>query len=612
MFPRLRVLVSRVRGFFSGHRLDEDFQEELASHLEMLTEENIRRGLPPDEARRQARLRLGGAAQLRETQHDLRGLPWLETLLQDVRFGLRMLRKNPGFTAVAVITLALGIGANTAIFSVVSKVLLDPLPYPNADRIVLLQHTFLQRTDVSISVPEFMIWREQTQVFQSSAAFELGGAAFNLTGGDRPEQVPGLHASAGYFDVFGVPIAKGRAFTPEEDRPGGPHVAVISNGLWRGRFDGDPTIIGKTISMGGDPYEVIGVVGRNFTMPLPLDIWLPLQADPNSNDQSHYLLVAARMRPGITLSQAKIAMKFAAEQFRGKFAGQFMAPGESATAELFRDTLVANVRPALLVLLGAVGFVLLLACANVANLLLARATIRKREIAVRSALGAGRGRVIRQLLTESLMLSLAGGILGLAVGFIGMRLLLAQYPNNSSRGFSLPLVGAHGSAVTLDWRILLFTIGVSILTGILFGLIPAFQASGTSLTLSLNESGGRGSTYRNSRGRSALVVGEVAIAVILLAGAALLIRTLAALRDLPLGFDAHNILTMQMSLSGRRFDKTARLAEATREAERRIGALPGVKAVALTCCLPLEGGPDLPFSIGGRAPTEGPYNGDEE
>jgi putative ABC transport system permease protein len=607
----LRAWMMRFGGIFGKRRRDAELAAELESHLQMHIDDNLRAGMSAQEARRQALLKLGGVEQTKEACRERRGVPWLETLAQDVRYGLRMLRKNPGFTAVAVLTLALGIGANTAIFSVVSKVLIDPMPYPNANRIVMLRRTFPQGSTSfygTTSIPKYIVWRQQTQVFESTALFDSGPVGVNITGGSHPEQVPGIRASAGYFDVFRVPMALGRAYTAEEDKPGGPHVAVISYGLWRGRFGGDPHIIGRTIEIGGSADEIIGVA--KFSTRFPTDIWVPLQADPNSNDQAHDYLAVARLKPGVTLAQARIAMKMAAEQFRRKFPGPYMMPGESATAQLFRDSVTGSVRPALFILLGAVGFVLLLACANVANLLLARATVRKREIAIRSALGAGRKRVVRQLLTESLMLSLAGGVLGLVLGFTGIRVLLAQYPNNGG-DFDVPLIGSRGSDVTLDWRVLLFTVGVCLFTAILFGLLPAIQASKTPLSQSLNEGGSRGGTHR-STARSALVVSEVAIAFILLAGAALLIRTLSALRSLQPGFDTHNVLVMRMTFSGRQYDKTAGLATAIQEAERRVGALPGVQAVALGCCVPLEGGSDLPFSIEGRAPTMGSWNGDEQ
>jgi putative ABC transport system permease protein len=533
------------------------------------------------------------------------GGTFMENLLGDVKHAAWVLWRSPGFAATAIAALALGIGANTAIFSVVNAVLLQPLSYPQPDRLVALMRHFPGGDSPATSIPKFIVWSEQTRVFQSITAYDFAGPGINLTGGDRPEQVKGIHASAGYFDVFGAPIALGRAYTPEEDRPGGRRVVVISSGLWRSRFGGDPAIIGKTIELSGDAYEVIGVLGSTFKTDPPADLWLPLQADPNSTNQGHYLLCAARMRPGVTLDQAKAAMKLSAEEFRRKFPGPLMDPHESATAVPLRDTVVAEVRSALLILLGAVGFVLLIACANVANLLLARATLRKREIAIRAALGAGRRRILYQLLTESVLLSLVGGVLGLGIGYAGVRALLAISPVN------IPRIGEHGAAVALDWRLLTFTLLVSLLTGILFGLIPAFNASRTDLTATLKESGSRsGSSFRQNKARSILVVTEMALALILLIGAALLIRTFAVLRSVKPGFDAHNVLTMEMSLSGTRFAKTAGVAQAVREVEQRVGAFPGVEAVASTCCLPLTRGLDLPFTIEGHPPTDGPYNGD--
>jgi putative ABC transport system permease protein len=532
---------------------------------------------------------------------------FVENLAADTKHAVRGLWRSPGFAATAIAALALGIGVNTAIFSVMNAVLLEPLSYPEPDRLVALMRHFPNGNGNATSIPKFMVWREQTRVFQAVAAYDFAGPGINLTGGDRPEQVKGIHASAGYFEVFGAPIAIGRAYAAEEDRPNGPHVVVISNGLWRSRYGGDPAIIGKTIALSGDPYEVIGVLGPSFKTDPPADIWLPLQPDPNSTNQGHYLLCTARMRSGVTLDQAKAAMKLSAEEFRRKFPGPLMDKSESATAVPLRDTVVAEVRSALLILLGAVGFVLLIACANVANLLLARATLRKREIAIRAALGARRRRIVWQLLTESTLLSLVGGVLGLVLGYAGVRALLAINP------VDIPRIGEHGASVTLDWRVLAFTLLVSLLTGILFGLVPAFSVSRTDLSLTLKESSSRaGSGFRQNKARSIFVVTEMALALILLVGAALLIRTFAVLRSVKPGFDAHNVITMEMSLSGTRFEKTAGVAQAVRDVEQRVGALPGVDSIAITCCLPLTGGFDLPFTIAGVPPTEGPYNGDVE
>jgi len=531
---------------------------------------------------------------------------FIDNLIADVKHAARMLWRSPGFAATAIAALALGIGANTAIFSVVDAVLLAPLAYPHADRIVQLRLTFPQGSSPGASIPNFNIWRQQMQAFDAVAAYDFSGPGINLTGNGLPEQLKGIHASAGYFDVFGVPMERGRAYTAQEDVPNGPNVVVISNALWRGRFGGDPGIIGRTLDLGGDAYTVVGVTGPTFRSDPQSDVWLPLRADPNSTDQGHYLICAALMKPGVTLTQAQAAMKLAAEQFRRRFPGtNVMGPKDSFGAVSLKDAVIGDVRKGLLLLLGAVGFVLLIACANVANLLLARATLRKREIALRAALGAGRRRIMEQLLTESILLSLVGGALGLAIGYIGVKALLAANP------VSLPRVGEHGASVALDWRVLGFTLVVAIVTGILFGLIPALNASRTDLSATLKESGMRsGGSMKQNKARSILVVSEMALALILLVGAALLIRTFAALRGVNPGFDSHNILTMDMSLAGGNFTKASEVEQLERDGRQRIETVPGVEAAAMTCCLPYEGGYGLPFNIVGQAPKNGtPYTG---
>jgi predicted permease len=529
----------------------------------------------------------------------------METLLQNLRYAFRTLRNSPGFAAVAILTLALGIGANTAIFSVVNAVLLQPLSYPNPDRLVELELTSPQGSGDVTSIPKFNVWREQTDVFDSVAAYDFSGPGINLTGGDRPELIKGIHVSADYFRVFGAPVALGRTFTPEEDRPGGPAVVVISNGLWRNRFGGDPGILNRTIDLGQEPYTIIGVLGPTYTGDPKSDIWMPLKPDPSSVDQGHYLRATARLKPGVTLAQAQAAMKHAADEFNRKFPGSpVMGPGASFTAIPLRDSVIGDVRFGLLLLFGAVGFVLLIACANVANLLMARATIRRREIAIRSALGAGRARLMWQLLTESLLLSLAGGVLGLGLGYVGVRALLAINPSD------IPRVGEQGAAVALDWRVLVFTLLAAILTGILFGLLPALSTSHSDINSTLRESGARSGTgLRHNKARAVLVITEMALALVLLVGAALLIRTFGALRGVNPGFDARNVLLMEMSLNGGRFEKAAGVDQLEREGRRRIESLPGVTAAAITCCVPLEGGFGLPFIIEGRPLTNGPYHG---
>jgi putative ABC transport system permease protein len=532
-------------------------------------------------------------------------MKFLDNLLADVKHAARMLWRSPGFAITAIAALALGIGANTAIFSVVNAVLLAPLAYPHADRLVQLQNTSPQGSSPVASIPNFNVWRQQTQVFDAVAVYDFSGPGINLTGNGLPEQLKGIHASSGYFDVFSVPMALGRAYTAQEDVPNGPNVVVISHSLWRGRFGGDPNIIGRAIELGGDAYTIVGVTGPTFHNDPLSDLWLPLRADPNSTDRGHYLLSAALLKPGTTLAQAQAAMKIAAAQFRRTFPD--FASKNSFTPVPLKDALIGNVRKGLLLLLGAVGFVLLIACANVANLLLARATLRKREIALRAALGAGRRRIIEQLLTESVLLSLVGGALGLAIGYIGVKaLLLAANP------VGIPRIGEHGASVTLDWRVLGFTLLVTIGTGILFGLIPALNASRTDLSATLKESGMRsGGSMKQNKARSILVVTEMALALILLVGAALLIRTFAALRGVNPGFDVHNILTMDMSLAGGRFAKASDVELLERNGRQRVETVPGVEAAAMTCCLPYEGGYGLPFNIVGQAPKNGPNSGDD-
>jgi putative ABC transport system permease protein len=528
----------------------------------------------------------------------------LETFFKDLKHSLRMFLQSPGFTIAAIAALALGIGANTAIFSVVNAVILKPLTYPDPDRIVQFLLTSPQGSGPGASVPKFNLWQEQIRVFQDVSAYDFGGPGINLTGGTYPEQIKGIHVTADYFRLFGAPIEQGRTFTAEEDRPHGPHVVVISDGLWRRRYGADPHMIGKIMELGGEPYTVIGIVGPGFNFDPPSDVWIPFQFDPNSTDQAHYFLAAARLKPGVTLDQAKAQLKLTADQFRRKYPGGAMGPKDGFSVQPLQDAIISDVRTSLWVLIAAVTLVLLIACANVANLLLVRATGRKREIAIRAAIGAGRSRLIRQLLTESVLLSVVGGALGLILGVVAVRALLAINPGN------IPRIGEHGTAVTLDWHVLAFTLGVSLFTGILFGLIPALDASRADLSATLKESAGRsGSGFRQNKARSLLVISEMSLAIVLLIGAALLIRTFIALRSVNPGFDSHRVLTMEMSLTGSRFEKTAGVAQLVHDGVERLQALPGVVAAGTTCCMPLEGGFGLPLIIVGRPLTNGPAHG---
>jgi putative ABC transport system permease protein len=519
---------------------------------------------------------------------------------KDVKHALHLFFKSPGFTIAAVSALALGIGANTAIFTVVNSVLLKPLAYPDADRIVACELTGPQGSFPIASIPKFQIWQQQTSVFKDVGAYDFAGPGFNITG-DRPELVHGIHVSEAWFRVFGAPVMLGRTFTPQEDAPNGGHVVVLSYGLWQRKFGGRADIIGKSLPLGNEPYTIIGVLGRDFVSDPDAEIWLPFQFEPNSTNQGHFFQAAAMLKPGVTVAQANAQMKLAWQQYLRTFPKANQQGGFGV--EALRDSIIKDARKSLLVLLGAVGLVLLIACANVANLLLVRATGRRREFASRSALGAKRLRIVRQLLTESVMLGVAGGVLGLILGFVGVRALLAISPAG------LPRIGEDGSAIGMDWRVLCFTLAVAILTGILFGLFPAFSVSRTDLNSSLKDSSNRsGTSMRHGKARALLVISEVSLALVLLIGSALLIRTFVALHAVNPGFDGHNVLTMEMSLTGPRFEKTAGVAQLSHDGRQRLNAIPGVEDSAFTCCLPIQGQFGLPFTIVGKPvdPSKGP------
>ncbi len=520
----------------------------------------------------------------------------------DLKYSFRVLIGKPAFSLTAVAALALGIGANTAIFSVVNTVLLKPLTYPDPGRIVRFMNTSPGGSGDSSSPVNFNVWRAQSGVFQDVAAYDFGGPGFNLTGA-VPQQVHGIHVSQAYFRLFGAPVLLGRTFTPQEDSPHGGHAVVISYGFWQREFGGNPKVVGTAISLSNATYTIVGVLGRSFYTDPPADLWVPFQLDPNSTNLGHYFYVAGRLKPGVTLTQANAELKLAADQYR-RIHPNDMGPKDGFAVQPLRDSIVAGARKSLLVLLGAVSFVLLIACANVANLLLVRAAGRKREFAIRSAMGASRLRIMRQLLTESVALGVFGGVLGLAFGFLGVRALLAISPAD------LPRVGEHGAAVGLDWRVLVFTLCISVLTGVLFGLFPAIGASRPDLNTTLKESSNRSGTgFRQGKARSLLVISEVSLSLVLLVGAALLIRTYIALRNVNPGFDAHHVLTMEMSLTGDRFMKTAGVAQVSLDARQRLDAIPGVEASAFSCCLPINVGYGLPFNILGRPTGKSPWTG---
>lgn len=510
----------------------------------------------------------------------------METLLQDIRYGVRMLRKSPGFTMIAVVALALGIASTTAIFSVVDVVLLHPLPYPDADRI--LSVTESQRsTGEGGGAPapaNFLDWENQNHVFTCMAVSR--GWPMNLTGGDRPERVRGVMTSSDFFSLFGVQPMIGRALAPDDNKSGSDHVVVLSYGLWKRRFGSDRGMVGRNITLNGEPYSVVGVMPPTFNPDQYGEFWLPSRwsvpahpltpdQDPRAMRDTHYLDAWARLKPGVTLKQARDEMDAISRQLEKLYPKSNNDVGISLVS--MQDNMVSDVRPVLLLLLGAVGFVLLIGCANVANLQLARAATRAREVSIRSALGANRWRLVRQLLTESILLALAGGGLGILMAAWAVPALLMMSPPDI-RDFTH--AGINGD-------VLIFSVGVSLLSGILFGLAPALHASGISLNESLKE-GERGSTSGHGKTRSALVVAEVSLSLILLVGSGLLVKSFVRLMEVDPGFDPNHLLVFNVGLPP---STTApQQDDFYRQVVDRLQALPGVQSAGAVSRLPLAGG----------------------
>lgn len=497
-----------------------------------------------------------------------------------------------------------------AIFSVVDKVMLEPLPYPQPERIMKIGRKFPQGTGYSISIPKYMVWRSNN-VFSAMTIYDFSGPGMNLTDGDRPLQIKGVHISADYFKVFGIGPAIGRTFTATEDAPNGPKAALISDKLWKTHFGSDPNILNRRLLLNGEPYPIVGVLPPNFSPDPPADVWISMQADPNSTNQGHYLNVAGRLKPGVTVEQARAELKLRGEAFRRLYP-KWMDKTESVGVTPMAEAMVHDVKTALYVLLGAVAFVLLIACANVANLLLARAAVRQRELAIRAAVGASRWRVVRQLLTESVILSGLGGIAGFILGAWGVRSLILLVPGNIPRLTD----SDHPQALLsmLDWRIILFTILLSFLTGIVFGVFPALHISNPDVASTLKESSGRSGTgRRQNRVRKLLVGAEMALALVLLVSAALLIRTFVGLSTANPGIDPHHVLTLRTSLAGGSYATTQKVDNLVVQMTRRLESLPGVEAAAAAIVLPTDSEIDLPFNIAGKPPKAGQqFSGDEQ
>jgi putative ABC transport system permease protein len=570
----IRIFWNRFVGFFRKKKLDSELDAEFRAHLEELTEENIRRGLSPEEARYAARREFGGIEQTKELYREQRGLPFFESLFQDLRFAVRLLIKNPGYTAVAVLTLALGIGANTAIFSLVNGILLEPLAYPQADRLVSVTGTYPRGAFVAMS----------KQVHSLDVAAYAEGHDFNLTGRGEPVRLTGTLVSDRFFSVLGAKPELGRTFLPGEDVAGQDQYVVLSHALWKERFASDPSIIGRPIDLEGVSRQVIGVMPADFRFPSSkTQVWIPLHNDPRDTTSywaSDFMPVIGRLHPDATIAQARTEIRLFQSRVFSLFPWPMPADWNAGVSVIpLQEGMVSDVRARLLILLGAVVFVLLIACANVANLALSRAAMREKEIAIRCSLGAVRLRLIRQLLTESVLLAALGGLLGLFLAYEGIQFLRAALPADTPR-----LSNVH-----LDWRVLAFTAVIALLTGLLFGVAPSLHSSRISLVESL-KSGGRGSSGSvSNRMRGSLVIAEVAFAVLLVVAAGLLIRSFWALSHVNPGFHSEHVLTARITPNESFCNNAPRCLSFYSALLQQVDALPGVASAALVNTLPLGG-----------------------
>ena len=590
LIPRLTSL---WRNLLHKDRVDQEFTEEIQAYLDMLTEAKIKQGLTPQEARRNALLELGGVEQVQEKVREIRMGQFIETAWRDVRFGVRALVHSPIFTIVTVLSLALGIGANTAIFSVVNGLLLRPLPYPDPERLVQVWHTPPQQSfpglnRFSVSPANYVDWKAQSTAFEQIAVY--GYAGMSLSTSNDPLPLIGAPVSSDFFSVLRSNAMQGRTFTPDEEQPGRDQVVVISHGLWQRAFGANPNIIGQPITLNSRSFTVVGIMPVGFEFPREAELWVPLAWDDKERQTRsiHDYLVIARLKQNVSLQQAQAEMSTISSRLEQQYPEE--NKGWGAVVIPLREDLVGDIRVALLVLFCAVGFVLLIACANVANLMLARGANRQKEIAVRIALGAGRARLIRQLLTESVLLAITGGLLGLLLAVWGSKMLvrLGSLPNSGDIGVDTWALG--------------FTVLVSFAAGIVIGIVPALQFTRASISETLKQGAGRtGGSPMKQHTRKALVISEVALSLVLLIGAGLMIRSFWKLQNVDPGFDTSNTLTMSVQLTPIRYSEPHQQLAFLDRAIEQIRAVPGVVSVGATSTIPLAGsGSTQPFSIEGR------------
>jgi len=570
----LRKISLRLRSLFRRNTADSELSTEIHFHLEHQIASNIAAGMPPAEARRAALREFGGVEQLKEECRDMRKTNWLQDLAQDLRYGIRTLRKSPGFTAVAVLTLALGIGANSAIFSLVNSIVLRPLPYSQPQRLV----------SITDSYPEGALAAVRASMKTMDVAGYSEGQDLNLTGMGQPERIHGTSVSANFFSLLGVPPELGRVFADGEDQPGKDNLVILNHALWQTKFSGNPNIIGRSVTLEGVERQIIGVMPASFHFGSPkTQFWTPLHMDPRNVGAywgGGFMPLIGRLRDGATIEQAQAEVRSTLPRVRGMFPWKMpdLLWADSTVIPL-QQSMVGDTRSTLLILLGAICLVLLIACANVANLLLSRAATRQREMAVRAALGASRWRICRQLLTESVILAIGGGALGLLLAVNGVSWLKLLLPANTPRL----------AAVSIDWRVLAFTAAVALLTGLIFGFAPALHASRIDLADSLKSSAQNSGAARNNRLRSVLAVAEIAAAVVLVIGAGLLVRSLWQLSNVNPGFRAESIVTARITPNDQFCGVFARCSNFFNSLLAQTRALPGVEDAALTNVVPLSG-----------------------
>jgi putative ABC transport system permease protein len=570
---------SFLRNTIRKEQTDRELSEEVSAYVELLTEKKMSEGMNEKEARHAAMVEVGGVEQVKEKVREGRTGFALETFFQDIRYGMRSLLRKPGFTLTAGVALALGIGANTAIFSVINGVLLRSLAYRDANSIVMVWERNFQRnrSQNSVSPANFLDWKKQSSSFEQIAA--SWDTRLNLTSGGEPEEIQVQKVSTDFFSILGVPPELGRAFLRQEETPGTEPVVILGHDLWQRRFAGNPTIVGQTVAISGRNCTVIGVMPPGFHfLNSQIKAWLPLQLDPATDwrKSGRFLRSVARLKPGVNVQQAQAELDAIGKQL--EIAYPDFNKGWGVNLVPMHEQIVGDIRPVLLVLLAAVAFVLLIACANVANLLLSRAASRQKELALRAALGASRRRLVRQMLTESVLLAIMGGALGVLLAYWGIHALIAFAPDNIPRL----------NEITIDPRVLIFTFGISLVTGLVFGLVPALQSSRPDLNDALKE-GGRGSSSGNRVARNLFVVAEMALALVLLVGAGLMLRSFSQLHQVKTGFETENVLTMRIQLPMAKYPQPQQRADFFKRAQEHLGALPEVKSVGAINYLPLTG-----------------------